>query len=245
MSKKTKQKIILIIIVFLISLFFMNIRVKADDTVQITFKDEKLFNYIRYKYGAVGVDQGTLTLTLNNDTVNSIVVLDLSTESGITDLTGVEKMKNIYEIHLDGNTISSYEVLKELPNLITITANKCGISDVTPFKDMSALNYLYLDENNIKDISNLQGLKNLLSLSLKSNQIEDISVVSNFNKLVNLYTSNNSIKDISSVSGLTELVTFITEKSVTRNNNNLIFFIFKHLLFSVNYNLFLFVSQSS
>ena len=37
----------------------------------------------------------------------------------------------------------------------------------------------------------------------------------------------------------------IDEKSVTRNNNNLIFFIFKHLLFSVNYNLFLFVSQSS
>ncbi len=121
---------------------------------------------------------------INDTTSNPILlsqVLHLTNLSMIdlyiTDLTGLEELKNLEYLNLKYN----------------------AITDFTPLFNLSMLHYLYLDGNYLTSIQQLGQLTSLQVLSLNENQIVDISPLTTLTNIQSLYLSGNLISDISSL----------------------------------------------
>ena len=176
-------------------------------------------------------------LGLTDDaSITSQVILSLTTlsatNSGISNLSGLEYATSLTDLDLGWNSVSDIEPLSGLTNLTTLNLRGNQISDITHLENLTNLEELKLDENQISDISSLEnltdltllwlhgrhssatrisdisplaGLTNLTNLSLSWHQISDISSLGNLTNLTKLYLDNNSISDISSLTGLTNL----------------------------------------
>ena len=128
-----------------------------------------------------------------------------ASNSGITDLTGLEHARNLTVLGLYGNTISDISPLSGLTNLAVLDLYENSISDISPLSNLTNLTVLYLFHNSISDISPLSNLANLTDLLLQSNAISDISPLSSLTNLTDLRLSSNAISDISPLAELTQL----------------------------------------
>ena len=128
-----------------------------------------------------------------------------ASDSGITDLTGLQYGVNLTYLNLWGNQISNISSLSSLTNLTRLKLGKNQISDISPLSNLANLTELYLWNNLISDISSLSGLANLTRLYLDNNQIDDISALSSLTDLTGLYLSSNPIGDFSPLFDLTNL----------------------------------------
>jgi len=124
------------------------------------------------------------------------------TESGITDLTGLEYCTKLENIWLDGNELTDLSPLAHLTNLQTIDLTGNMVSDVTPLASLSALLHLRLGGNEVSDLSPLSSLTNLTSLYLDRNQVSDISPLASLTNMRLLWLQVNQIEDISALAGL-------------------------------------------
>ena len=154
---------------------------------------------------------------IGNITTHSLLnlfALDAS-NSGITDLTGLEHAHNLEILNLgpkyiagegnvNSNTVSDVSALSGLTRLRSLYLEGTNI-DMSTLSGLTHLRSLYLGNNNISDISTLSGLTRLRSLFLGGNNISDISTLSGLTYLSWLHLGGNNISDISALSGLTHL----------------------------------------
>ncbi|EGC1347740.1 LapB repeat-containing protein [Listeria monocytogenes] len=141
---------------------------------------------------------------------------NLLLNTGITDLTGLEYLKNVEVLQLD-NINASYEPIKSLVNLKTLTINGknvtsdkipdlSGLSNLTSlevtqtsidnaalskFSNIPNLGKLNISENTgITKISNLENLPNLQELKVTGCQINDFRGIAEFPSLTSFYGGN-------------------------------------------------------
>jgi hypothetical protein len=131
--------------------------------------------------------------------------------SGISDLTGMEKAANLRNLILGSNQISDLSSLANLTSLMSLWLDSNQISDLSSLDNLTSLTSLtrlYLQNNQISDLSSLANLTSLTSLEhldLDSNQISDLSSLDNLTSLTKLYLQNNQISDLPSLVNLTSL----------------------------------------
>ncbi|MGD9706460.1 MAG: leucine-rich repeat domain-containing protein [Candidatus Delongbacteria bacterium] len=123
----------------------------------------------------------------------------------ISDMTGIDYLKNLNILDISENSISSVSRLSKNLNLEILAANDNMISDLSPLSGLINLRIITLDHNKISNISPLSSLINLEGISLDNNQITDVSPLSSLINLKNLTLYKNSITSISVLSSLTKL----------------------------------------
>ncbi|ELA3158358.1 LapB repeat-containing protein [Listeria monocytogenes] len=134
-------------------------------------------------------------------------------DEGVTDLTGLEYLKNVEEMQLYNLDVTSYEPIKSLDSLKTLYLfGKNVTSDKLP--DLSGLTNLTLLDMNSSSIDNatlskISNLPNLVKLYINYNPgITKLSDLKNLPKLQELYADNCRIDDFRGVGELPSLTTF-------------------------------------
>ncbi|HQD76934.1 MAG TPA: leucine-rich repeat domain-containing protein [Bacillota bacterium] len=128
-----------------------------------------------------------------------------ATQSGITDLTGLEYAVNLQTLYLYGNQISDISALASLTELRYLYLYNNEFSDISVLAGLTNLRDLYLNGNQISDITALAGLTDLQVLDLSYNEISDISALDDLTVLQILHLEHNEVSDISALAGLSEL----------------------------------------
>lgn len=149
-----------------------------------------------------------VSATYNNKSIKEEIVVDLS------DISGIEKMKNLRVLTLSTNNITDISPVAGLTKLEYINLSYNNITNIAPLARLTSLQELGLYENNITDITPLVGLTSLTSLSLSSNNITDVSAIARLTNLSILFLEENNIANVTPLAGLTQL----TELYISDNN---------------------------
>lgn len=126
-------------------------------------------------------------------------------KADITDLEGIQYMKNVRAIYMEENNISDISLLSGLNKLEIISFSENKISDIGPLAGLTNIRIVYLHTNLIRDLTSLNSLVNLKELYLGGNSIKDITALSSLIKLENLYIGDNQIMDLSVLMNLSNL----------------------------------------
>jgi len=97
------------------------------------------------------------------------------------------------ELNLFDNQISDLTPLQSLPLLEELHIGLNQISDITPLQTLTNLSQLNISGNQISDITPLQSLTNLTWLNIRSNQISDVTPLLSLTLLEELHLENNPI----------------------------------------------------
>ena len=98
-----------------------------------------------------------------------------ASQSGISNITGLEYATNLTTLGLWGNSITNLEPIKDLTKLTDLRLSGNGLSDVSSLGGLTALTKLALQNNNIVDVAPLATLVNLTWLRLADNPTTDFS----------------------------------------------------------------------
>ena len=186
---------------------------------EVNFPDPNLEAAIRE---AINKPEGPIT----DEDLAGLTELDAS-DSGISDLTGIEHCVNLEELYLRHNEMTSINPIGELTNLRKLDLSENRIVDISPLSRLTNLEWLNLWINQIDKISPLSGLTNLQWLSLGHNRISDISPLAGLTNLQQLWLDGNQISDISPLSSLVKLqqlwlaINQVDDLSPLRNLTNL------------------------
>ena len=142
--------------------------------------------------------------SLTEEHLKHLVNLEVS-NSGISDLTGLEHATYLRDFGANGNQISDLTPLSSLFYLHTLTLHANQISDISSLANLTTLHRLNLSTNQISNITSLKNLTGLRWLNLERNQIENISVLRNLVILEELRLTGNLITDFSPIVNLTKL----------------------------------------
>ena len=115
-----------------------------------------------------------------------------ASQSGISDITGLEHATELTKLSLWRNSISNLAPIKDLTKLTYLRLARNGISDVSLLSGLTALTSLGLQHNNIVDVAPLATLVNLTWLRLAGNSITDLSPLVT---LVNVTDSDVNLPD--------------------------------------------------
>jgi len=143
----------------------------------------------------------------------ALTSLDAS-DSGISDLTGLQAAANLTRLVLANNAISDINALSELGSLTELDLYVNQVSDISALAGLDNLTRLSLTRNQITDISPLSSLTDLTVLQLSYNSITDINALSGLTNLTELLLEHNHISDVNALCGLTNL----TKLNINENN---------------------------
>ncbi len=140
----------------------ITLTLKVTEDAPIDFPDTALKTVVCHTLG-----KPTDTTIYKSDALN---VTDLfASNSGITDLTGLEYFTNLKNLYLGNNNLSSITPLRKLTNLKHLELRECGLKDLGALKGLTSLTYLDAASNNISDFSPLEQLTHLTVLYLRDN----------------------------------------------------------------------------
>ena len=125
--KRTKLKMLLVLAIMLILSIIMTKQVKAEDLITITFKDEKMYNAMVEALGNKVSEKSNNQIKMTQANIDAVKRLDLLGKE-ISDVSGIEKFKNLEHLDLDKNQISDVSALKGLTNLTELSININHIS---------------------------------------------------------------------------------------------------------------------
>lgn len=143
----------------------------------------------------------------------SLVTLNLS-NSGITNITGLEFATNLRSLNLSNNTITNlsplakglrvgYEVLGSLGlgALESLVVDNNLVSDLSPVANITTLKSLAVDYNLVTDLSPLANITTLTNLTADNNAITSVAALENLSSLTFVSLRNNQIREIESLAG--------------------------------------------
>lgn len=118
--------------------------------------------------------------------------------TGITDLEGIQKCKNLRVLVIRGNNIESFAPLVGLNNLevLNVSCNNLTSENLQYLGELKNLKSFRAAENKITDISALSKLTELRILELSHNNITDLIPLSKMEKLHTLFLDNNNITSV-------------------------------------------------
>ena len=163
------------------------------------FPDETLASAIRAE---IGQPEGPILIS----DLESITELDVSFQLNIADLSGMEHLVNLTELHLATNEVSDLTPLATLIKLTWLNLDQNQISDISPLAGLTNLTWLSLLQNEVSDISSMSKLTELTYLSLRQNEVIDISPLSSATKLTELNLTNNHVSDLSPLTSVNDLM---------------------------------------
>jgi len=122
----------------------------------------------------------------------------------ISDIEGLDSLKNLKELDLSHNQISEIKGLESLENLESLEIHNNKISEIKGLEKLKNLDTLFLQDNQITEINGLDDLLNLKNLALQNNKISEIKGLGNLHKLEILGLASNHIttKIIEELGGL-------------------------------------------
>jgi len=176
--------------------------VDADE--MIVFPDANLAHALYLELGRPGEsDYDPEIRSFRKGFLNSITgEVDLVNYQ-ISNLTGIENLRNVTYLDLRLNYIRDISPLAGMTNLKTLLLSNSineglnFIEDLSPLVDVVHLERLDLAYNNIYDISELSGMTQMRFLTLKHNQISDLNPLRNMINMSTLNLQNNLVTDVS------------------------------------------------
>jgi hypothetical protein len=127
----------------------------------------------------------------------------------ISDINGIEFLKNLESLSLWDCKIEEIDCLRKFPNLKRLSFGSYQysigneIEEIKGLELLSHLEELNLSYNLVSEIKNLDNLHNLRKLYLSHNLIKEIKGLDNLQNLETLYLDGNKISD---VKGLKKLI---------------------------------------
>lgn len=170
MKKNTLKKIMTLTLTFVVAFIAMNSSQKAYAKIalDLRFKDYKFYNCVKEAVGPSGVSSDGVTL--KDSALNNLYYLECRNRN-ISDVTGLDLMKNLMQLELGNNQIEKINV-----------------------KALTKLEIFQMPNNNVWQID-LSYNTNLTTLSLGGNGLISIDLSKN-QKLLNLALNNNHLKSI-------------------------------------------------
>ena len=139
----------------------------------------------------------------------------------ISDISPIEKLKNLEVLNLEKNSISDIYSIGNLKNLRELNLGSNKILNITPLQnlqDLQRLQRLDLSKNaKIKDFKVIGELKSLEKLILIINKIKDVSFLENLENLKYLNIEVNEISELDVISKLKNIETlFLNSNKFSR-----------------------------
>jgi flagellin len=128
-----------------------------------------------------------------------------ATRGNLTNLQGVENLKQLEWLDVQGNNITDISGLSTLENIIHLRLDRNQISDISALSNLVNIEGLYLANTNITDLSPLAALTEVNTLVLDNNNIEDISPLASMTKMSFIQMHNNNVSDVSALAGMTNI----------------------------------------
>lgn len=150
----------------------------------------------------------TVTLTAANlAAMEEVTSLDLSTRSGLTDLSGIEYFTKLESLNCyrTGVTVTGIDAIKGLTKLTTLNFNDCDKLTKLDVTSLTNLTTLSCNECAMLTTLNVQGLSQLETLDCSSSKITSLDVSASTN-LTSLKCNANALTTLD-VSALTNLET--------------------------------------
>lgn len=124
--------------------------------------------------------------------------------TNISDIEGLDSLKDLKELDLSLNQITEIKELENLENLEFLEIHNNQITEIKGLEKLKNLRTLFLQFNQITEIKGLDKLQNLEILALENNKISEIKGLENLHKLRNLGLASNPIptKIIEELGGL-------------------------------------------
>lgn len=101
----------------------------------------------------------------------------------LTDISPLLCLKNLRELDLSANPISSIEGIDSLSNLEAVYFTTTDITDPSPIWNCSNLKLVMLDSTYISDISGVERLSNLEHMNISYTDVRDVSALNNAENL--------------------------------------------------------------
>jgi Leucine-rich repeat (LRR) protein len=152
------------------------------------FKDKALEAAVRKQVYAKRDNQEVLTA----EDVDNLSIIEAK-GAKITDLSGLEKCKELSSLTLTDNKITRLEALQGLGRLQFLDLANNQITDLSPLAKCTALQYIELTNNKVTDVSLFGSIPAITSLYLAGNQITDITALFKLPKLWTLYLDGNKV----------------------------------------------------
>ncbi len=203
MNKKVR---IIILILFIWSVFagYSPVQAKTNDIIH--FNDKKLEEALRNKYYFDGpITKEKAHELSSDDTYISLWGKD------ITDLEGIQYFDGLTQIDLSFNGISNLQPLSKLPNLYSLDISCSSIkgkeleNTLNNMGKLDNLDTFKCYNNEIEDITFLQNIGNIdnyIELELSFNHINNISILNKSKNLNYLNLINNRISDLTPVKNI-------------------------------------------
>lgn len=139
---------------------------------------------------SLGVSEASLSKSLVREKLIRLQANDL----GLRDLTGLEHATNLESLVLRDNLIDDLSPLGNLKNLrnLDLAGNRLSSLETLTFPS-SSLRVLNLSRNRLLGLSGVGFFSNLAQLDVSNNALIDLEGVSNLKKLVNLYAQGNQL----------------------------------------------------
>lgn len=144
-------------------------------------------------YADLALLTNLITLTINNDTIDS--------------LSSLASLNKLRTLDLSGCRFSAeeLEVLAQLPDLTSLTLADCGLSTIEGLSNVAGLNYLDLSENTVRNLAPLSNMGYLTDLNLQHNALTSLEAISGLSNLETLDVSYNSLTTLAPIASCVKL----------------------------------------
>lgn len=182
------------------------------------------------------VVNGSISAEILERTSTVFIKADMGEKYGKISLDIVKHMKNLKELIIHADEISSFEPIKSISSLVKLvilskcfiesdleyvaeieklkqlTLVKLSINDLSILKNIKTIKCLRLCKLNLLNISSIGYLKNLEELSLEEMMITDLSFISSLTKLRKLEINEVDMQNLKFLQGLKKLRFFETDR---------------------------------
>lgn len=179
-----------------------------NERTEYQFKDPKVEQLVR-----LVLNKGTGTIYYKD--LEAVTTIDCAAGAAagvggsINVLDDLLEMANLTSVNLDGEgNISSYEPLRRLTQLQSLSLDHCGLTDekLTQISTIIWLNSLSVEGNALTTLAPVASMLSLAELDASGNQIKTVPQLTRLTSLKKLDLSGNSLTSLAWVSGQATLV---------------------------------------
>ncbi|WP_394916241.1 leucine-rich repeat domain-containing protein [uncultured Robinsoniella sp.] len=189
---KNILKVIIIVTLFII-LFPLNVSAaKTIPNDRTGIPDEVLYQSILRKLGKSKFDTFTDEEAMK---IKRIKSNNYNDKKKIKTLKGIEKLKNLKQLDVAVNEITSLSGIENL-KLTSLDISHNKLKSLKWIEKLTNLKSLNINDNHLTSIKELKSLVNLEALNIDSNRIRNVEEIGRLTQLQFFYASNNRIKKI-------------------------------------------------
>jgi Leucine-rich repeat (LRR) protein len=134
----------------------------------------------------------------------------------VSNLEGLQYIKNLEDLTLVQSTATSISQLKNLRKLETLRLQAPEVTDITPLSSLHSLRTLELVNTNMTSATALVNLTNLTDLTLRTTKLSDITSLGALTKLIFLNIDSEQLANITPLEVLTKLeMLYLSSNQIT------------------------------